>query len=396
MERPPTAQRPRPASALIYAITATGIMANPLVSPVIPDILADLDAPRAAAGWVIGAVTLPGIALAPLIGLMADRYGRRNVLTPCLLLFGLGGILAATAGSIEQVALWRLLQGAGSAGLVNLAVVLIGDHWSGTQRAAMVGRNAAVLTVCLTVFPLIGGALSDLVGWRLAFAPFALAPLTAFAVWRRLPTEERRDDTRMLAQFARAVPRLRTRQVMIVLAGGTLVFSLMFGVLLTIMPVYLDAEFGLSATMRGLVLGIPAVATTAVSLLMGRLRARISFRAMLVAGAGVMAASLLGISAAATLTALVVAVLVFGLSEGLLVPTLQERAASSGGTESRATVMAMFVSSSRLGQTVGPVAAAWLAAGAGGAPLAFAAGAGVAVAMGALFLALPRADDPGD
>lgn len=395
MEGEATTQRPRPTIALIYAITATGIMANPLVAPVIPDILADLDAPRASAGWVIGAVTLPGIALAPVIGLLADRYGRRTVLVPCLLLFALGGTLAATADSIEGVALWRLVQGAGSAGLVNLAVVLIGDYWSGTQRAAMIGRNSAVLTVCLTLFPLIGGALSDLVSWRMAFAPFALAPLTALAVWRRLPSEDHRDDAGMLAQFARALPKLRTPQVVILLTGGLLVFSLVFGVLMTIMPVYLESAFGLSATLRGLVLGAPAVATTAVALVIGPLRARLSYRTLLMAGSAVMAAALLAISAAATVTALIVAVLAFGLSEGLVIPTLQERAASSGGPEARATVMAVFVSASRLGQTVGPVGAAWLAAGAGGAPVAFAAGAGVAAAMALLFLALPRADRSG-
>ena len=83
--------------------------------------------------------------------------------------------------------LCRLLQGVGSAGLINLAVVLIGDHWTGLERARRVGQNAAVLTVSLAVFPPIGGALTQLGGWRLAFAPYAVGFVTAARVWRRLP-----------------------------------------------------------------------------------------------------------------------------------------------------------------------------------------------------------------
>ncbi|MGH2684483.1 MAG: MFS transporter, partial [Actinomycetota bacterium] len=88
-----------PPKWLIYAITATGILANPLIAPAIPDILADLDAPRGQAGFLIAAGTLPGIVVAPVIGVLADRYGRRAVLLPCLVLFGLFGVGASFAGT---------------------------------------------------------------------------------------------------------------------------------------------------------------------------------------------------------------------------------------------------------------------------------------------------------
>lgn len=128
---PPSDNRDRPAPWLIFSITLTGIAANPLISPSIPDILAGLGASAGSAGLLIGALTLPGIVLAPVIGLLADRYGRREVLVPCLVLFGISGGLGAAAPSVGALILLRLLQGVGSAGLVNLAVVLIGDHWEG-------------------------------------------------------------------------------------------------------------------------------------------------------------------------------------------------------------------------------------------------------------------------
>ncbi|NIR44613.1 MAG: MFS transporter, partial [Gemmatimonadetes bacterium] len=68
-----------------------------------------------------------GIVVAPIVGIIADRLGRRTVLTACLMIFGLFGGLSALAPSFEFLLLARFAQGVGSAGLINLAVVLIGD-----------------------------------------------------------------------------------------------------------------------------------------------------------------------------------------------------------------------------------------------------------------------------
>ncbi|MGA7096438.1 MAG: hypothetical protein WB245_02600, partial [Acidimicrobiia bacterium] len=63
--------------------------------------------------------------------------------------------LAALAPTFNLLLLARLVQGIGSSGLVNLAVVLIGDHWSGVERTRLVGRNSAVLTIGLAGLPLL-------------------------------------------------------------------------------------------------------------------------------------------------------------------------------------------------------------------------------------------------
>jgi predicted MFS family arabinose efflux permease len=77
--------------ALIFSVTLIAIMGNSLIAPVVPDLLADLDVGDGGAGFVIAAVALPGVVVAPLIGLMADRLGRRAVLVPCLVIFGWPG-----------------------------------------------------------------------------------------------------------------------------------------------------------------------------------------------------------------------------------------------------------------------------------------------------------------
>lgn len=376
----------RPARPVIFSVTVTGIAVNTLIAPAIPDIVAGLGAGPGAAGWVIGAATFPGIVLAPLIGALADRYGRRSVLVPCLALYAVAGGLCMFAGSIEVLALLRFVQGIGSAALVNLAVVLIGDHWAGTERAAMVGRNAAVLTVCLTVFPVVGGILADIGGWRAVFTPFFLGLVTAAAAHRWLPPDRPSAAVSVVAQLRRVVPTLRSGALWPLLIAGLLTFVLIFGLLLTVLPLYLEETFGLGGTGRGLVLGIPAIATTAAALSVGRLRARWSYHALLVAGSVLFVVGLATVSAAQAVWVIVAGVAVYGLGEGLVVPTLQDRATSAGGPETRATVLAIFVSATRLGQTLGPLLAAGLAAGALGPPGTFLAGAVLAAALSLLFV----------
>ena len=69
---------------MIFSVTLIGIMGNALLSPAIPDVLAEFGEPDSSAGILVASMSIPGVFVAPVIGLLADRLGRRNVLVPCL------------------------------------------------------------------------------------------------------------------------------------------------------------------------------------------------------------------------------------------------------------------------------------------------------------------------
>ena len=105
----------KPPFLVVVSITLTGIMANTLVTPATPDIVDDFGVGRAGVGLLLAAATAPGIVLAPVIGVLSDRYGRRRTVVPCLVVFGITGGLAAFAPSFDVLLALRLLQGVGSA-----------------------------------------------------------------------------------------------------------------------------------------------------------------------------------------------------------------------------------------------------------------------------------------
>jgi predicted MFS family arabinose efflux permease len=359
-------RRPRP--VLIWAITLSGITANTLIAPVLPDIIEDFRRPDSAAGLVVAAASLPGVVAAPVIGVLADRLGRRRVVVPCLVIFGVASALAVAAPSYWVLVLARLLMGFGSAGLINLAVVLIGDHWSGQERVRQVGRNAAVLTAGLAVLPPLAGVLGMLGTWRLSQAPSVLALLTAWAAWAEL------DDLRpphaestLGGQLRDAATTLRSPTMAATILSGFLIFVMIFGLFLTVLPVHLQRDFGLDAGARGLLLAAPALSATVVSLNLARLRERLGLRTLLVSGAALFGVALALTGWASSVVGVVGGLLLYGTAEGFTVPSLQEITAARAPAAQRGTVLAVWVAAVRLGQASGPLvfAAVFAAVGTG-------------------------------
>lgn len=370
----------RPPLAFIFTVTLTGILSNTLVTPAIPDILADFDLPRDRAGLLVATGSVAGIVIAPVAGFLADRFGRRIVLTICLAIFGVFGGLAAIAPTFETLLVARFLQGVGSAALVNLAVVLIGDNWTGADRTRLIGRNSAVLTIGLASIPLLSGVITEATSWRVAFGIYTIALGTAAAAWVILDGRRPETPPRVKEQFGEVVVVLRRPILRASILAGFLVFIAIFGLFLTVFPVHLAEEFGMRAGLRGLVISLPAVTATLASFNLGRVRTATSARSVVILSAAALVAAYLTIGLTPALALVILATLVYGASEGFFIPMLQDLNMEDAPDEHRAVVIAVWVGFARLGQTIGPLLAGALM-GILGTGATFVAGAGIAVAI---------------
>lgn len=345
----------RPPKLLIFGITITGILNNTLIGPSLPDIVADFGRSDSSAGFIVAAGSLPGIVVAPAIGLAADRYGRRNVLTPCLLAFSVFGLGAASAPTFELLVVARLLQGFGTAGLINLAVVLISDHWEGVERTALIGRNAAVLTLGLAVGPPLGGVVAEVAGWRTSLLLYAVGLPAAASVWRILPDDRPTASSPVLDQLRGTRVALRNPVVLATLGSGVLVFVMIFGGFLTAFPVHLEQQFGLGAGARGVMIAVPALSSCLIAFNLGRLRRRFPLKLLLVIAGCTYVVAFAGIAASGVLSGIVLAGVVYGIGEGVFIPSLQDAVAEAAPPEQRGAVFAVWVGAARLGQTLGPL-----------------------------------------
>lgn len=376
----------------LYSVTGVGILANTMLTPNIPDVLADLGQPDGRAGLLVAAGALPGVAMAPVIGILADRFGRKRILLPCLVLFAIGATVAATAPDYTTLIGGRLIQGAGGAGLINLALVLIADHWHGLDRTRLIGRNSAVLTLALAVLPLVSGLIAELTSWRVAIAVGGVGLPVAVAGLFLLPDTRPEVSVPVASQIRSAAVVVRNPLVLHVFLAGFLLFVVIFGVFLTALPVHLEETFDLGPAARGIILSISAIGATVASFNLGRIRAAVPLRVLLSVCCFFIAVAAFGVAIAPVLALVVVAVVLYGFGDGALIPALQDVVSSVPRPEERASLMAAWVVAIRLGQTAGPIGAALLFARYS-TTIAMAVGAAIFFVVGLMFVLGPVDDD---
>lgn len=94
------------------------------------------------------------------LGALSDRFGRRRIVVPSLLIFGLAGGACASAPNFETLLTLRALQGVGSAGLAAISYAIIGELYGGQERTTALGYNSSVLSIGTASYPAVGGALA--------------------------------------------------------------------------------------------------------------------------------------------------------------------------------------------------------------------------------------------
>src|SRR5262245_23165212 len=134
--------------------------------------------------WVFSAYMLASTTTVPLFGKLSDIYGRRPIYAAAMVLFLLGSLLCGMAQSIQQLIIFRAVQGLGAGGLLPLAFIIVGDLLTLEQRAKMQGLLSGVWGVSSVVGPLLGGFLVEQATWHWVFyisLPFGL--LAGALVW---------------------------------------------------------------------------------------------------------------------------------------------------------------------------------------------------------------------
>ncbi|GAA1034133.1 MULTISPECIES: MFS transporter [Amycolatopsis] len=431
----------------ILAILCSSIlvvaMDNTIVNVALPVIRADLDASINGLQWTIDSYTLVIACFLMLGGATGDRLGRKRIFLAGLVLFGLGSLLCSLAPSIGWLVAARIVQALGGAMLNPVAMSIITNVFADPgERARAIGVWGSIVGISLGVGPVLGGVLTESIGWRAIFwvnvpvVVAALALTVRYVPESRAPRPRRPDPVGqvlvvvLLGSVVTAAiegQRLGWGSPLILSLAGLGVLALIalirweirrreplvelrffrsapfssatisavcglaaFGTFLFLSPLYLQDVRGLSALQSGLLLLPTAVAVTIAAPLAGRLVATRGARIpLLTAGISmtVVAVVLTTASATTPLWVLAIAYGVFGMGFGLLNPPITN-AAVSGMPRSQAGVAAAVASTSRqVGQTLG-VAVAGTILAAAATPLAGYATAWWAVAGGTALIIL--------
>src|SRR6266542_3928015 len=140
-----------------------------VVNVALPDIQKDLDASLSSLQWVVDAYSLTLAAFLLTAGSFADRIGRRRIFSIGFAVFTFASFLCGISGDATLLHLARGLQGIGGAAMFATSLALIAQEFQGPQRGAAIAAWGATIGGAVAVGPLVGGALTDGLGWEWIF-----------------------------------------------------------------------------------------------------------------------------------------------------------------------------------------------------------------------------------
>jgi predicted MFS family arabinose efflux permease len=160
------------------------------VDPVIPQIAADLKVDAKTAALLSTAYTFPYALVQPILGSLADLFGKTRLMNVSLLIVGLAALVSSVVTDFHLLVAMRVMAGLVAGGVFPAAMALVGDLVPVNQRQVTIGRLLAIALTGNLLGASISGVIGDLFGWRGIFVVLGLfgliVAIVAFFAFRNI------------------------------------------------------------------------------------------------------------------------------------------------------------------------------------------------------------------
>jgi MFS family permease len=324
------------------------------VSPALPGIAEQFSVEAKDFGLILSVFAIPGIVLTPILGIISDRYGRRIVIVPTLLLFGVAGFMCALTDSFEMLLVFRFLQGVGAAALGALNVALIGDLFEGADRPRVMGINHSVLSIGTALFPVIGGVLASASYKYVFYMPLLAIPIAVY-VFFFLDVDVKGQESHIKKYLGNFVRLLKNRNLISLLIVSVSIFVILMGPFLTYVPYIAGEKFKINPTMIGLILASMSATTSLVGYFLDKFLKRFTHERLLKFGLIGYAVSMGLVPFYSDWYMLFLTTIIFGASLSFVLPNSQSMIIKFSDENNRALLMSFNRMISQVGQAFGPI-----------------------------------------
>ncbi|KGE17002.1 MFS transporter [Paenibacillus wynnii] len=344
-------------------------LGNSMLIPVLPKMKSELHLSSFQVSMTITIFSLVAAFSIPILGYLSDRFSRKAVIIPALILYGLGGLLAGfAAATFANAYTWilvgRTLQGIGAAGTAPIAMALAGDLFKGAEESKVLGLVEASNGFGKVISPILGSLIA-LIVWYGAFFAFPLVVLISIGLTWFFIKEKKKDKeppglkkyiSGLMSAFKEQGRWLFTAY----LAGATCLFTL-FGILFYLSEI-LEKTHNITGVMKGLMLAIPLLVMCTTSYITG---AKIGknkklMKKLIVLGFTLMTISYGILSFVNNLTLFISVLALSSLGTGFILPCINSFITGAVGKERRGFVTSLYGSVRFLGVAIGPPLFGWL------------------------------------
>ncbi|WP_406670906.1 MFS transporter [Methanolobus sp. ZRKC4] len=338
----------------MLCITAFFAMAgSAILAPVLPEMVTPLNTTSHEIGLLISVYTISTAIFTLVIGHFIDRVNRKSILVPCLVIYGLMGLVSYFVSDLQSLLVMRFIQGIGVAGMMSLTMLVIGDVYKGHESVHAMSRVSMAFAIGAVSAPLIGGGLAIL-GWNYPFLFYALSLPFAFLVIFFLPETKVQKENGSHKGIFNVLPALKDLRILYTVFLSFAIFFLLFSVIIY-MPFMLKAVFGYTAKQAGLVLAFQGLA---VILMASRVKVLVTKHSMIqviATGFALVGLAILSISFANSIVIVLLLMLLFGAGYGLAQTTIDAQIIQISSSESRGGVLSIHNTMKYTGQSLSPI-----------------------------------------
>ncbi len=236
---------PRARMEILFAILLglfLSALDQTIVGTALPTIVTDLNG-NSLYIWVVTIYLLTSTISGPVYGKLSDQFGRKRLLMFGISLFLIGSALSGLSQTMEQLIIFRGLQGLGAGAIFPISLAVIGDLFSPQERGKYQGLFGAVFGISALIGPALGGFLTDNVSWHwIFFVNIPIGLVALYIIGRLLPAHVKSGVTQKIDYVGVSVFTLALVPILIGLTnaqfhdwtdpwvGGLIILGLLIGV----------------------------------------------------------------------------------------------------------------------------------------------------------------------
>lgn len=207
---------------LILGLAGFTVMAdNWVVAPILPAIANDLGISVTRAGLLISSYMIPFGLFQLIFGPLADRHGKRQVISLSMILFTVATALCAIGQAVTDLAIYRALTGIFAACVMPVSLALIGDLFELEERQSAIGMFMGISFLGQGLSMAIGGSIAYFMNWRGVFGLYAilavLSTLLLFTMGKQIPSKKN-PDSHFLRPYAKLLGHRQSALTYLVVA----------------------------------------------------------------------------------------------------------------------------------------------------------------------------------
>ena len=309
---------------IILAAGTLAVMAGSIISPVISLMQGNLQgADENNIRFVITTHALFIAIFSPIFGSIIDRIGAKKPFAFGLILYGINGASGLFITDITTMLISRAFLGIAVAAIANPLVVLILNAYNGEECSKIMGWQASAASLGGIIWPLLGGALGIL-AWNLPFGIYLVGIPIGFLAWLIIPDvfDKRKSETET-ADTISVLQTLRQKPFIFAIYGLGLWMMVLLYTNVTFIPQLLARVFTINNSLViSLFIGAMGIAAAISAFTYKRIKSNFSYNVIAFVGLGLWSFGLILLSQTISIFAVLVMMVLFGVGQGMVMPTL--------------------------------------------------------------------------